>query len=678
MNTTLSPTLQPSIFSRRALSLLLLMALLVSALPARLPGLPAAQPEAIKSTPMALPSAPPDPRGLPAELTSLPELVARRTAQSATFQRADGQWTTVLTSQAMHYQDNLGRWHTIDPAFRPDVGSYTIEHNSIRSRAGLDQAAAAVSAGDAAFIWQAGQLGLGSASGWQLIAEVLAKKDGTGARGELSEDARTLSYREAWSDASLVEQYISQPGSLEHLLVLAERPKPADAQLAGQAQWLEMRAQLQLLAGTTLWAAGRQVSAPLTTAGSLELRNALGQTEVVFEPVLAFEQARPETAVAGEYRVEPTGRADIWQISLRTPWQWWQAPERRYPAVIDPTMRVIRTTGDGTAGMVYVTGQPGPNPWGPGGTDSPTPGFFTGGEIVLGSVAGTEQYRGYLQFNHMPAEVRDGAPQNITQAELVLTPSYKHLPKYEHDTDYNLDWDSIDRAFDVQMWDMDLCNDPAVNANCFTLQDNRTLINQVAFNWNNKPAGVNPYDLFALTIGPSNKGGKGKEARVDVTNRVRWWYQNRPAHGPGWVLERKPSFISGQCDFPYEYLIAGYKIVDQPMSVHECTRIRLTPADARLEITYDPPDMPAAGYNKLNEPGVPSFLDGVFESTEHTYEVQKSVNRWYALGVRGNHNTGPAGAPFPTTGRIDIASLDGTPVEVLEKGSYSLGCGSFC
>jgi hypothetical protein len=174
-------------------------------------------------------------------------------------------------------------------------------------------------------------------------------------------------------------------------------------------------------------------------------------------------------------------------------------------------------------------------------------------------VLGIEQYRGYLQFNHMPAEVRDGAPQNITQAELVLTPSYKHLPKYEHDTDYNLDWDSIDMAFDIQLWDMDLCNDPAVNANCFTLKDNRTLTNQAVFNWGSKPAGVNPYNLFTLTIGPYNKdGGNKKEARVDVTDRVRWWYQNRPAHGPGWVLERKPNSISGQCDFAYEYLIIGW------------------------------------------------------------------------------------------------------------------------
>ncbi len=559
VHTTLYPTPRPLIFSPRFLSLLLLMALLISALPARLPDLPAAQPEAIQSTAMPLPSALPDPRGLPVQLTSLPELVARRTAQSASFQRADGQWTTVVTSQAMHYQDDMGRWQAIDPAFQRDVDSYVIEHNSIRSRTGLDQAAAAVSAGDAAFIWRAEQLGLVSASGWQLIARILENKDEPGARGELSEDARTLSYRELWSNASLAEQYVSQPGSLEHVLVLAERPKLADERIAGQAEWLEMRARLQLLAGTTLWAAGRQVTGALATAGSLELRNALGQTEVVFEPVLAFEQERPEAAVAGEYLVEPTGRADIWQISLRTPWQWWQAPERRYPAVIDPTMVVKKTTGDGTAGMVYITDDPPPNQWGLGDTDSPTPGFFTGGQIVLGSVLGIEQYRGYLQFNHMPAEVRDGAPQNITQAELVLTPSYKHLPKYEHDTDYNLDWDSIDMAFDIQLWDMDLCNDPAVNANCFTLKDNRTLTNQAVFNWGSKPAGVNPYNLFTLTIGPYNKdGGNKKEARVDVTDRVRWWYQNRPAHGPGWVLERKPNSISGQCDFAYEYLIIGW------------------------------------------------------------------------------------------------------------------------
>jgi hypothetical protein len=82
-----------------------------------------------------------DRRNLPADVAGLTEIVDRRSAHSATFAQAgdaqDGTtYTSIFSAEPLHYRDADGNWQAIDPAFRTLDDSFTVEHNSLLSRAG--------------------------------------------------------------------------------------------------------------------------------------------------------------------------------------------------------------------------------------------------------------------------------------------------------------------------------------------------------------------------------------------------------------------------------------------------------------------------------------------------------------------------------------------------------------
>ena len=596
-------------------------------------------------------------RDLPVELEGSPELMAFRTANSATFEMEDGSYKTILSTDDLHYQTAVNTWEVIEPAFTFDgeTESFIVEHNGVRSRAGLDEAWLAATAGNVVLRWQAYELGSVNRLGrFSRLAHALEK----GVSAEQHNEGTVLHYHDGWSDQTLSEQLISAPNSVEHLLVLEEQP-----QVNNNSQYLEMRAKLNLLPNMTIWVDGEQVNGRFQTENAIEIRSEEGDASLLLDPVLAFEVANPATSVAGEYVVWPSDDTEgEWHIALRTPTSWWLDPARDYPAVIDPTMRVLRTSGGGGTGMAWL---------GNGG-DAPDQNYQMGG-MVLGSMV-SEPYFGFMQFNIMPALLTNH-PLQVAHAELQLTPGYHWTPSYKHDSDDGPDWEKEIITHNATLWQIDLqniCPDPT--ANCWSMIDNRLATNSSTFNWTTKPdindnnettlLGTEP-----LAVGPANKGGKGFTTAYDVTGTVRDWYNvfPQPNHGPAFMIRHN----SDTClvNSPaVSHSPPPHQIEDWPSQVPLCTRFGFAPTSAQLHITYNALLL-SLGQSMLNRPGVPSFYEGALADSNHQYKLatNNGPSAWRAVATRGNH-----ALPQTLPARSDLKLLDyssGDPEILIENTS---------
>ncbi len=529
----------------------------------------------------------PDARTLPADVADLPELVDQRTANSATFRVGPDRYATIVDAGTLHYRDSRGAWQIVDPAFRPDGNGYVVENNSVRSRAGLSTARLSAAAGDTVFTWQATALGAvkgGTRARFIPLAKALDEPPGF---AQKQAGDRVLRYDGGWTDPSLAEEILSAPGSLEQVLILSEAPRLDWLSGFGTPDYLEMRATLTLLPGAELWAEGARQTAAFETAGGLEVRDAAGTTTLVFDPVLAFEVGRTEVAVGGTYVVRPSDEPGQWTVGLRTPWQWWVDPARRYPAVIDPTMHVLRSTGYGD-GIAWVANGHSSNP-------DTTDQSLHFGEMVLGSWARV----GPVQRLRA---VQPASPTcSPTRPSPSPTPTWTSNPPTSGCPPTATGMASTLR-----------CTPPS------TMRPSTTLgqcpgdcggfsltSNPAGFDWNNVPAGT-PTVTKPLA-GPAPKGsGKTSVTTWDVTNIVRTWNQQnpRPDDGPAFRLTvdtNCPVSISGP--------------VAMSMSA-SCTRLVIPAGNVRLRIEYD--ELPiAVNQSFLNNPGVPSFSEGRVRGGDH-------------------------------------------------------------
>jgi len=589
-------------------------------------------------TPLA--PATPDARALPDDVAESPELVDHRTANSATFQVGPDRYATIVDAGMLHYRDGNGAWQIIDPAFRPDGNGYIVERNSVRSRSGLSAARLSAAVGDTVFTWQATALGAvkgGTSTRFIALAEALDEPPGF---AQKQEGDTVLRYDRGWTDPSLAEEILSAPGSLEQVLILSEPPRLGWLPGFGIPDYLEMRATLTLLPGTELWAEGASQTTAFETAGGLEVRDAAGETALVFDPVVAFESRRPEVAVGGSYVARPGDEPGQWAIGLRTPWQWWLDPARRYPAVIDPTMHVLRPTGYGD-GIAWVADGHSTNP-------DTTDQSLHFGEMVLGSWAGSGQYSGYVQFNSVPYLLTN-APIAITHAYLDVEPSHVRMPAYSNWS--GIDFEMYTTQHNATLYDLGQC--PG-GCGGFSLTSTS---NPTSFDWNSVPAGT-PTVTKPL-VGPAPKGsGKTSVTSWDVTNIIHTWNQQtpRPDDGPAFRLT-----VDTNC--PVSQF--GSQLA---MFVPSCTRLVIPAGNVRLRLEYE--ELPiAVNQSFLNNPGVPSFSEGVFEegTTSHTYDLAIPVGptHWRAAAVRGNHAIQPAqptrtGLKLVDHGDGDVDLVNGT------------------
>lgn len=596
-----------------------------------------------------------DVRRLPAAVLGLPEAVELRTSHTATFRRSGGGYTSVVSTEPLHYLDARGSWQTAEPAFTQTAGGWEVRRNAVRSLAGRDAATLEVAAGSTGLAWQA--MGLGATAGDSYTP--LAVPAGP-ATVEPSADGRLLRYAGGWTLAGLSELIASAPGYVEHSLVLDAAP------VADVADHLELRATLTLQPGATLWADGVRQAGPFRTAGALSVHDRSGSEALRLEPVIAYEQKRPEVLVPGEYAGRPGDAPGEWILSVRTPWAWWSAADRRYPAVLDPQMRVLTSTGY-SSGLAWV------NDFTPAGFNfNPSPGYYRfSNRMILGSSGSAAQSNGYVQFNAMPFMPTNN-PVQVSAARLEIVPGYQHTPYYELDD--GPDYEQLKLQFSTAMWPVQSCLDPSADANCFSLSDNR--LADTAFNWNNRPAAPANPDIGTLSLESESSGGKGLPYQWDVTAAVQEWYSTahpRPAHGPMFGLAR----TDPSCTVWHSQMDAGAAIT-VPYQVPRCTRIQVTAGNARLLVDYSAIVLPDQGDNLLNRPGVPSYAEDaageeIFAETNHQYQVKTGSGKWIGVAARGDHAAG-APAAVPVQAALKLVDPNGG---TLGDGDEGLGITSW-
>ena len=594
----------------------------------------------------------PDWRALPADVAGLPEMVEQRTATTATFDHGNSRYTTIASTDPLHYQDDQGAWQIIDPAFRPLEDSFVVEHNSLRSRAGLQQAWVSLRADEMAVHWQAQTVGTtGHDGAFTPLAHALAQTD---AIAELNEEGRVLHYKHGWSDPTLAEEFISTAGALEHILIL-----PATPEVTGQPEFLEMQATLRLLPGVALWAEGEKRDDRFVTAGALEIRDAEGEVALVFDPVVAFEQANPATAIGGEYAAWPGAEAGVWTIGVRTPWAWWAEPDRVYPIVLDPTMHVTQSTGYGN-GLAWIGDKPGT-------PDEP----YRFNEIILGTYYGyngwgvewpsydnglgqtyaghDSQAEGYVQFNTLPGLLQN-SPMKIKAAYIDVQPLPLHMPYYKGSPD----WDEKVLNWQAEMFYIGAC--PTACPNGFSLQDD-TLTGS-GYTWDNRPLGtaLAVESGQTLTTDPilkwqkSGWAGKLHTTSWDVTQELLTWY-NAYYTDPA---RPKPTFglkLQAMCGSEGPYVNSVFPLILNHPYAPGCSALVIPAGNISLRIDYETLAL-NVGDNVLNTPGVPGFAAGVFEDTVHQHKlVYAGGDRWRGVAVRGNHGFLD---PNPTPARLSL------------------------
>ena len=259
------------------------------------------------------------------------------TAYRRVIDLGGGQKQALISTTPINYQAADGSWQPIEVRFEAEAGAFTNRTNSLQVAAGKELAALNLRNGDTYLAWQPQSLvvtgpgGLGEAA---TLAQPLAA--GQASVAALAEDGRTLTYPQSWSLAGLTEEVTAIPGGVEQKLVFASRPQAA---AVDEEAYLSLHASLTLMPGAQVYADGQQQTAAFVTQGEVEIRTASGEIGLLLEVPFAYEAADVSQHVQGRYRLTPQ-EGNGWLVEVQTPWQWWQAAERQYPAVLDPYMTV--------------------------------------------------------------------------------------------------------------------------------------------------------------------------------------------------------------------------------------------------------------------------------------------------------------------------------------------------
>ena len=315
-----------------------------------------------------------------------------------------GERLLAISPLPLRYQAEDGSWQPIEPRFTAVEGGFLNSTNLLR-----------ISAGDRTAVLR---LQHGGAVGWEPLALVVRTSPGqehrlasvlerdAAAPGELSADGATVRYPASWSLAGLEEELSAGPGQVEQRL-LVSNPLPY-SQSAGGGAVMAFLATLHLLPGAQLYAEGVAQAGAFATSGAVQVRDPSGNSVLVLEPAVAFEQANPEVRAAGRYRLTPAGEGQ-WDVAVETPWAWWSDPARVYPLVLDPTMKVKSPV---TAAVIY-SGWPDPCPFAGYTLPSGAPAGVVGAEPSCGEL------RTLIRFDQLP-----NLPPGyvIEKAELIVAP----------------------------------------------------------------------------------------------------------------------------------------------------------------------------------------------------------------------------------------------------------------
>ena len=547
------------------------------------------------------------------------------TSHSISYQTGDDSYRAVVSAEPMHFLDGNGDPQAYDPAFHNDGSSYAIHANTITSRAGLDASWLAAGVKETAINWQATELGL--STGLDFVR--LAGLDETTPIADLSPDGQTLRYRGGWSDASISEAFISAPDSIEHVLIVDEPFVVADSSI----EFVDMRANLRLLPGATLWADGKERTEPFSTSGGLEIRNAAGEVEMVFDPAVVFEQGNSAEQTSADYLLRPAEEG-VWHVIVRSPFAWWLDADRNYPIVIDPTIHVNKSTGYGE-GMAWI-GNKADEPYrfghimmgtyyGYSGWGNSWPNFDNG---VNSFYSGwNSQADGYIQFNSLPG-LLENSNMKIKSATLEIKPVPHAMPYYS-DEDGN-DWEHHKIQQGIGLWYVGSCPTDPTCTNNFSLHDNR--VTGAQFEWSNRPSG-NFITNKQFTVRPfADNSDTTYTTNFDVTNELTDWYTNHYTN----TKQARPTFrITHETPCSNHGPYTG----GNASEVTDCASFNIPAGNISLHIEYEELDL-AIGDAVLNRPGVPGFAEGVLENTSHQHDLDPYAGTdedWRIVVARPNH-----------------------------------------
>jgi len=533
-------------------------------------------------------------------LTSKSEIIELRSAYANHYDLGDDRRLAVVGTDPLNYQDANGSWQPIQPAFAEVEGGWRVTQNTLRSAFANDNTAFQIESGGYGFIWQPVALEINDDGGlaWQLAMP----QPGSEVQVEVQDSL--LRYASAWSDPSLVEQFRSASDSLEQELVLANPPAAV-----GEGEWLSLRVDLSLPNSVQILAEGEIQTGEFTTHGALQLQGADGATLLTLLPPRAYEEKDPLAATGGRYRVlpQPNGLT-LW---VQTPLDWWLAAERDYPAVLDPTMQVLRPMEVATIGYPYEVTDPNALVWQEKacvGLTHIDPSEWT----QYATLAWSD--RGYVKFK-LP-NLPDGALAD--QATLVAAPDPSRLW-----IDY---WDPIWPIEDTLVYRV--TQDWSFLEGLTTLS--KTTV--IAHAPTESDRAQIPH-VFSSEFDPH----KRPVTQWDVTSDVQGWYQN-PTSNYGFALISEfdghhldPYDPQDQHSFPWTcFPKTSMGILDDVLA--NPGNPTVGEAGIGLLIEYTSPQLTA---NELRTVKVPSAYPGdAYEDQHHEY-VPPATSGWQLMAARG-------------------------------------------
>jgi hypothetical protein len=343
----------------------------------------------------------------------------------------NGQRMALVSSAPVNYQAEDGSWQPIDARFQAIPGGFSNRANLLKITAAEGRAALGLESAGRRLAWVSQALVWIGPDG-QEVDLALPRDPAQAAPATLSDDGQSLRYDASWSLAGLSEVIAAGPGSVEESLILASRPAlPAGATAAQPGFYqrneatLALRAVLRLPEGAALFANRATQRGAFSTTGEVQVRDAQGQNLLALAPPSAFEQANPAERVAASYRLTPLD-ASTWQVEVRTPWNWWQAAGRQYPAVLDPTMYMfyyVYPRGVNKLNYDYLPNETCsyyPNPFGE---------IANGYPVGVASTCPGNAFRLLIFFQDFPT-LPHGA--QLSGAQLLVAPTYADdYPYYE-------------------------------------------------------------------------------------------------------------------------------------------------------------------------------------------------------------------------------------------------------
>ncbi len=532
-------------------------------------------------------------------LNGMPEIVELRSAYASHYDMGDERYLAFVGTDPLNYQDSNGNWQPIEPAFAEVEGGWQVAHNTLRSAFANNNTTFQIESGGYRFFWQPAALEINDdVDGiWPLAIPQ------PGSEVQVEAQDSLLRYANAWSDPTLVEQFRSASDSLEQELVLANPPKSV-----GEGEWLSLRVDLSLPGNVLLLADGKVQTGEFTTHGALQLQGSDGTTLLTLLPPQAYEENDPTAATGGRYRVLP--QSNGLTLLVQTPLDWWLAPERNYPAVLDPTMQVLRPMEVATIAYPYDPLDPNAGVI----NEYACVGFH---DQHLGPTVFVENRwsdRGYVKFK-LP-NLPDGAVAD--QATLVAAPEPSKLTAvwstsgfYEDTLVYRVtqDWSYLDGLTTVPITTV-IAHEPT--------ETDRAQI---------------PY-VFSSEFDPA----KRPVAQWDVTSDVQGWYQN-PASNYGFALVSE---------------FDGHHLDDQPLGQDQINfylncfpktsmgildDVLANPSKPTvgepgigLLIEYTSPQLSANDFRTIK---VPSGYPGdAYEDQHHEY-VPPTTSGWLLMAARG-------------------------------------------